>query len=163
MCHARGENVRTLLSLCGRELWIWNGGVNTPMCESFVLYKPRSSSAVRESRFTAADLEAREVEGFVVVDSTFCLGPFIWGGRMDGHTARDQLIGSRGKTSHKDAIDFATQRQSNRLFSLRTTPLGQSIFAAPSLGFNQLMTWFQSGHLCHAPASLLKVEHGHCT
>lgn len=50
------------------------------------MHEPRSSSAVRESRFTAADLEEREVEGFAVADATFCLAPFIGtlrGGRKD--------------------------------------------------------------------------------
>ena len=41
------------------------------------LYGPRSSSAVRESRFTAAALEEREVDRFAVAEAAFCLGPFI--------------------------------------------------------------------------------------
>lgn len=44
------------------------------MCEP---HEPRSSSAVRESRFTAAGLEEREVERFVAAEATFCLAPFI--------------------------------------------------------------------------------------
>jgi len=51
--------------------------VNITVCARFGLYEPRSSSAVRESRFTAADLEGREVDGFAVVGATFCLCPFI--------------------------------------------------------------------------------------
>lgn len=77
MCHARGESVRALLSFRSRELWIWDGDVNATACERPGLYEPRSSSAVRESRFTAADREEREAERFAVADAAFCLAPFI--------------------------------------------------------------------------------------
>jgi hypothetical protein len=46
--------------------WVWAHG-------------PRSSSAVRESRFATAEREEREVERFVVVEATFCLAPLMGG------------------------------------------------------------------------------------
>ena len=84
MCHVRGESVRALLSFRGRELWIWEGEVNLTECVRVGVYEPRSSSAVRESRFTAADLEEREVEGFADTDATFCLAPFMGGFAKSG-------------------------------------------------------------------------------
>lgn len=48
---------------------------------------------MRESRFTAADLEERGLETFADVEATFCLAPFMEMFRdSDGHTARVALI-----------------------------------------------------------------------
>lgn len=81
--------------------------MSTPRCvRGFGVHKPRSSSAVRESRFTAADLGGRKVEELPVADATFFLAPFMrvpsFERERDGHTARAQLIGC--------TIDFRGER-----------------------------------------------------
>lgn len=88
--------------------------VSTPRFKrGFGVHKPRSSSAVRESRFTAADLGGRKVEELPVAEATFFLAPFIrmssFEGEWDCHTARARLIGVQ-----KVTIDFRGRESSPR-------------------------------------------------